>query len=164
MRRLFTLVLVIALWFSFVPTASADQETSLLVPCKQSTAFQERAQKATPGSAADRFKKYVDADMLCGKEDGLPRIIADGNLKHAGEFIIPGLLFLYLAGWLGWSGRNYLQKAHESNTPEYKEVQIDVPLAIQSFLGSLLWPLQAAAEIASGKIQEADEKIPVSPR
>ena len=165
MRRLFALVLVVALWVGFAPSASAqDTPSGLLVPCQDSPAFQQRAKNAVPGSAADRFQKAVDSGLLCGRDDGLPRLIADGRLDHAGEFIIPGLLFLYLAGWLGWAGRNYLNTVRFSDTPEYKEIMVDVPLAIQAFAGALLWPLQAVKEILSGEIQEPDTKVPVSPR
>lgn len=165
MRRLFALLLMVSLWLGSAPAASADQTSSLLVPCKDSAAFQQRMQAKTGGvSASDRFQKDIKADLLCGREDGLPRLITDGSLKHAGEFIIPGLLFLYLAGWLGWAGRNYLQITRKSDTPEYKEIQIDVPLAITCFATALLWPLQAIKETLSGELQEADDKIPVSPR
>lgn len=165
MRRLFALILGVVLWLGLTPAAFADQTASLLVPCKDSAVFQQRAKANIGGaSASDRFQKAVDADLLCGREDGLPRIIADGSLKHAGEFIIPGLLFLYLAGWLGWAGRSYLAVSRKSDTPEYKEIQIDVPLAIQSFLTALLWPLAAVKELLSGELQEADDKITVSPR
>jgi photosystem I subunit III len=165
MQKVFALFLAFSLWFSFAPSATAEQTESLLIPCKDSTAFQQRMKAKTGGvSAADRFQKDIDANLLCGRDDGLPRLITDGSLKHAGEFIIPGLLFLYLAGWLGWAGRNYLQSARKSDTPEYKEIQIDVPLAIGCFASALLWPLQAIKEILTGEIQEADDKITVSPR
>lgn len=164
MRRIFAVLLVLTLWFSFAPSASAEGVSGLLVPCQDSVVFQQRAKDALPGSAADRFQKIVDAKMLCGKDDGLPRLIADGRLSRAGDFILPGLLFLYLAGWLGWSGRNYLNKVRFSDTPEYREIMIDVPLAIQCFAGSLLWPLQAVKELTTGELQEKDEKVPVSVR
>lgn len=164
MKRLFALLLAITLAFSFAPSASANEVSNLLVPCRDSAMFQQRAKNAGPGSAADRFQKIVDADMLCGKDDGLPRLIADGRLSRAGDFIIPGVLFLYLAGWLGWAGRNYLNTVRFSNTPEYREIMIDVPLAIQCFAGALLWPLQAIKETLTGEIQQKDEKVPVSPR
>lgn len=165
MRRLFALIVALMLWVSVVPNASAAEVSATLVPCRDSAAFQQRAKNVVPGSsAADRFQKYVDEGLLCGVDDGLPHLVVDGHLDHAGEFIIPGLLFLYLAGWLGWAGRNYLNIVHKSDTPEYKEIQIDVPVAIQCFLGALLWPLQFVKEIISGEIQIADDKIPVSPR
>jgi photosystem I subunit 3 len=164
MRRIFALLLVLTLWFSFAPTASANEVSGLLVPCQESTVFQQRAKNAPPGSAATRSQKIVDAKMLCGRDDGLPRIIADGRLSRAGDFIIPGILFLYLAGWLGWAGRNYLNKVRFSDTPEYREIMIDVPLSIQCFAGALLWPLQAVKELTTGELQEKDEKVPVSVR
>jgi photosystem I subunit 3 len=108
--------------------------------------------------------KYADSGLLCGADDGLPRLIVDGRLNHLGEFTIPGLLFLYLAGWLGWAGRNYLNKVRYSSNPEYREIMIDVPLAIQCFASALLWPAQAVKEILTGEIQEDDDKVPVSPR
>ena len=48
--------------------------------------------------------------LLCGKE-GLPRIIATGQWDRANEFVIPGILFLYITGWIGWVGRKYLRYA-----------------------------------------------------
>jgi photosystem I subunit III len=159
MRRLFALILVFTLWMGFASPASADSDVNgLLVPCRESQVFAQRAKDSPSTSAASRFQKYADAGLLCGKEDGLPHLIADGRLNHAGEFIIPGILFLYLAGWLGWAGRNYLQN------PEYQEILIDLPLALGCFAAALVWPLTFIKEIISGELQEADSKIPVSPR
>ncbi|PSB21576.1 Photosystem I reaction center subunit III [Phormidesmis priestleyi ULC007] len=165
MRQLFALILVFALWVGVAPSASAESDVSgLLVPCRDSEMFAQRAKDSVSATAADRFQKYADSGLLCGKDDGLPHLITDGRLNHAGEFIIPGLLFLYLAGWLGWAGRNYLQTVHKNGTNEYKEVQIDVPVAIQSFIAALFWPLTFVKQILTGEIQEDDSKIPVSPR
>jgi photosystem I subunit 3 len=164
MKRVFSVVLMLMLWLSFVPAAAADGVSNLVVPCKESTAFLQRAQNAAPGSAADRFKKIIDADMYCGKDDGLPRLIADGRLSRAGDFIIPGILFLYLTGWLGWAGRIYLNAVKKSENPEYKEIMIDVPLAIRCFATALLWPLQAVKETLTGEMQQKDENVPVSVR
>ena len=165
MRQLFALMLVFALWLGVAPSASAESDVSgLLVPCRDSAVFAQRAKDSVSAGAAGRFQKYADAGLLCGKEDGLPHLIADGHLNHAGEFIIPGVLFLYLAGWLGWAGRNYLQTVHKNGNDEYKEIQIDVPVAIQSFIAALFWPLTFVQQILSGALQEDDAKIPVSPR
>lgn len=182
MRSLFALLLVFCLWLGFVPAASAD--VAGLVPCSQSQAFSQRLEKSVKTQQA-RLQKYdsnsdsaalikgrIDRtkerfasynSLLCGPE-GLPHLIADGRLDHAGEFILPGLLFLYLSGWLGWAGRSYIMAVRNSDQPEYNEIQINVPLAVQCFAGALLWPLAAAKEIASGEIQEQDDKISVSPR
>ncbi|MDX2100490.1 MAG: Photosystem I reaction center subunit III [Leptolyngbyaceae cyanobacterium bins.59] len=182
MQKLFTLLLVLCLWMGFAPAASAD--VAGLVPCREVPAFQQRLEVSVQGQQARlgqydsnsqsaalikgriarteaRFQSYQD--FLCGP-DGLPRLITDGRLSHIGDFTLPGLLFLYLAGWLGWAGRTYLAKVHETDQPEFKEVQIDLPLAIQCFIGALLWPLIAFKEILSGEIQAKDTEIPVSPR
>lgn len=165
MQQLFALILVFTLWVGFVPSAAADSDVSgLLIPCSESTAFAQRAKDSVSATAADRFQKYADAGLLCGKDDGLPHLITDGRLNHAGEFIIPGLLFLYLAGWLGWAGRNYLQTVHKNGNNEYKEIQIDVPVAIQSFIAALFWPLTFVKQLLTGELQEDDSKITVSPR
>ena len=109
MRRLFALLLVMTLWFNFAPEAKALGAN--LVPCKDSPAFQELAQNARnttsdPESGKKRFERYSQA--LCGPE-GYPHLIVDGRLDHAGDFLIPSILFLYIAGWIGWVGRAYLQ-------------------------------------------------------
>lgn len=182
MQRLFALMLAICLWLGFAPSASAD--VAGLVPCSDSPAFNERLNVAVKGQQ-ERLKKYdAKSDsaaiiqgriertkarfagyekLLCGPE-GLPHLVTDGRPAHFGEFQIPGLLFLYLAGWLGWAGRSYIQAVKKSDQPEQKEIHIDLPLAIQSFVGALFWPLAAAKEILSGEIQQDDTKIPVSPR
>jgi photosystem I subunit 3 len=162
MRRLFAAILVVSLWFSFAPVASAYN----LVPCKDSPAFQELAKNARstngdPASAKARFDRY-SAEM-CGPE-GYPHLIVDGNLSFAGDFLIPSALFLYIAGWIGWVGRAYLQAAKKSSTPEEKEIIIDVPLAISCMLSGVLWPLAAVKEITTGEMFAKDDEITVSPR
>ena len=106
-----------------------------LTPCKTSKAFekrqkteikalQKRLKKYDPESAPalalnatiektkTRFANYGEAGLLCGK-DGLPHLIVDGNLEHLGEFAVPGLGFLYVAGWIGYAGRSYVQMNKE---------------------------------------------------
>lgn len=165
MRRLFALFLVVScLWFGFTPAASAD--VAGLVPCSESPAFQQRAARALPttadpASGQKRFDRYSQA--LCGPE-GLPHLIVDGRLDRAGDFLIPSLLFLYIAGWIGWVGRSYLQAAKKSDNPAEKEIIIDVPLAIQKMLTGFAWPLTAAKEIVTGEMFAKDDEITVSPR
>jgi photosystem I subunit 3 len=165
MRRLFALAIAFVLWFSVVPSASAA-EVSGLVPCRESAAFQERAQTARnttadPESGKKRFERYADA--LCGPE-GLPHLIVDGRLSHAGDFLIPSIAFLYITGAIGWSGRTYLQAIKKGSSPEQKEIILDLPLAISSMIGSAAWPLAALAEFSSGKLTANDNEINVSPR
>jgi photosystem I subunit III len=162
MRRLFAAILVVSLWISFAPVASAYN----LVPCKDSPAFKELAKNARstngdPASAKARFDRYSEA--LCGPE-GYPHLIVDGNLSYAGDFLIPSVLFLYIAGWIGWVGRSYLQAAKKSDSPEEKEIIIDVPMAVKFMLGGFLWPLAALKEITTGEMFAKDDEITVSPR
>jgi photosystem I subunit III len=161
MRRLFALLLVGFLWFSFAPPASAD--VAGLTPCRDSAAFVQRAKNAATPTAKARFEKYADSNLLCGPE-GLPHLIVDGRLDRAKEFMIPGLLFLYIAGLIGWAGRSYLISTRKGSNPEEKEIIIDVPLALQCFLGSLAWPLSAVGEFTGGTLTAKDTEVPVSPR
>ena len=63
-----------------------------------------------------RFEKYKRSELLCGS-DGLPHLIADGRWTHAAEFILPGLGFIYISGWIGWVGRKYLQIVSITKNP-----------------------------------------------
>jgi photosystem I subunit 3 len=164
MRKLLAIVFAICLWFNFAPLASAD--VAGLTPCSESQAFQQRAATARnttddPNSGKNRFERYSSA--LCGPE-GLPHLIVDGRLSHAGDFLIPSILFLYIAGWIGWVGRAYLIKAKSSSNPEEKEIIIDLPLAISCMLTGFAWPAAALGEFTSGKLLAKDNEITVSPR
>ena len=106
-------------------------------------------------SVQDKFARYEKPGVLCGVEDGNPRLIADGRLDHLGDFIIPSILFLYVAGALGWAGRDYLIKA---NRDANLEIMIDTPKAIQSLVVGLLWPAQAIPAILSGSIRDDSVK------
>jgi photosystem I subunit 3 len=167
MRRLFALILAIALWINLAPAAKADAErVSGLVPCRESPAFQERAQNAVnttddPNSGKARFERYADA--YCGPE-GLPHLIVDGRLDKAGDFLIPSILFLYITGWIGWVGRAYLQSIKKESNPEEKEIQIDVPRALSFMLTGFTWPLAALKELTTGELTAKESEIPVSPR
>lgn len=157
MRRLFALILVLFLWVGFAPSASAD----LLTPCKDTPAFQQRAAKAETAQAKARFERY--SQVMCGPE-GLPHLITDGSLNHSGEFIIPSILFLYIAGWIGWVGRAYLIQARKTSQPEMNEIIIDVPVALRIMASGFLWPLAALKELTTGELTAKDNEIPVSPR
>ena len=112
MKRIFSLVLAFALaitlWVNFAPAAQAD--LSHLTPCSESAAYKAKSKNFRnttddPLSGQKRAERYAEA--LCGPE-GYPHLIVDGRLERAGDFLIPGLLFLYIAGWIGWVGRAYL--------------------------------------------------------
>jgi photosystem I subunit III len=162
MRRLFAFVLAIALWVGFVSAAPAQAAYDNLTPCSQSAAFAQRMKTSASPTAARRYEQYSKAGLLCG-DDGLPHLIVD-NPAHMGDFIIPGILFLYIAGWIGWAGRSYLIAIKKGDNPEGKEVVIDVPLAIKFMLGGFAWPAAAFAEMSTGKMFAKENEITVSPR
>lgn len=164
MRRLFALILVICLSFSFAPPAKALGAN--LTPCKDNPAFQALAQNARnttadPKSGQKRFERYSQA--LCGPE-GYPHLIVDGRLDRAGDFIIPSILFLYIAGWIGWVGRAYLQAVGKGSDAEQKEIQIDLGIALPIIASGFTWPVAAIKEFLSGELTAKDSEITVSPR
>ena len=165
MRRLFprlcAVLLSAFLLFGFAPVAKADASVAGLTPCAESPRFQQRASAAKTDQAKARFQMYSQA--LCGT-DGLPHLIVDGRWSHAGDFIIPGIAFLYIAGTIGWAGRSYLQAIRNDKDANMKEIQIDLPLAFKSTLAAATWPIAAFGALTSGKLTEADDKITVSPR
>ncbi|APB34426.1 photosystem I subunit III [Gloeomargarita lithophora Alchichica-D10] len=184
MARVLALVLVLVMWCMGAPAAQAD--VAGLTPCRESAAFQQRlsdevaTQEArlplyaagSPQVAAverriaqsqARFDRYADQGLLCG-EDGLPHLITDGRWSHAAEFTLPGLLFLYIAGWIGWVGRAYLIVVRSDKDPAEKEIIIDVPLAIRCMLSGFSWPLLAFRELTTGQLTVNDNEISVSPR
>jgi len=159
MRRLFALALSALLVFGFAPVAKAD--VAGLTPCAESARFQQRASAAATPQAKARFEMYSEA--VCG-EDGLPHLIVDGRWSHAGDFVLPGLMFLYITGCIGWAGREYLKGTRGTKEQYMKEIQIDVSLAFKSLLASATWPIAAFGELTSGKLLESDDKVTISPR
>jgi photosystem I subunit III len=164
MRRLLALVLVFTLWIGIVPSANAD--VAGLVPCSESSAFQQRAAAARnttsdPNSGAKRFERYSQA--LCGPE-GLPHLVVDGRWSRAGDFMIPGLMFLYIAGWIGWAGRSYLIAVRKEKDAAMSEIIINVPVAIKYMIGGFAWPAMALKEITTGEMFAKENEITVSPR
>ncbi|MFN6337281.1 MAG: Photosystem I reaction center subunit III [Cyanobacteriota bacterium] len=159
MRRLFAFLLTAFLIFGWAPSAQAD--IGGLTPCTENVRFQQRAGAAKTDQAKARFKLYSQA--LCGA-DGLPHLIVDGRWSHAGDFIIPGIAFLYIAGCIGWAGRTYLIAVRGEKDATMREIQIDLPLAFKSTLAAASWPLAALREYTGGKLVEVDSKVTVSPR
>ena len=158
MRRLFAVLLSGFLIFGFAPLAHAD--VAGLTPCSENARFQQRAAGAKTPQAEARFAMYSKA--VCGT-DGLPHLIVDGRWDHAGDFTIPGIAFLYIAGCIGWAGRSYLQ-AIKGKDANMKEIQIDLPLALKSTIASASWPLAAFKEFTSNKLTAPDSQVTVSPR
>lgn len=170
-------------FFSNVSLAKAD--FAALTPCKDSPAFQKRLSSSVkklenrlklyiPESNEAKFLlKEIDAtksrfdryggELLCGKE-GLPRIIASGQWDHANDFVIPGILFLYITGWIGWVGRKYVRYASTTSDPFENEIIINVPVAVSMMNSGFFWPLDAWKEFTTGDLLASDDDVTVSPR
>lgn len=185
MKNKLTLILII----SFILLGQSEKACAGIAglePCKTSQTFSKRLdnsikklearlakyEQSTPPALAlekqiektrMRFRKYSKSGLLCGA-DGLPHLITDGRWNHAGEFVFPGLLFLYITGWIGWAGRGYLQSITHTDKPTEKEIIIDVPLALKFSLSGFTWPLAAWQEFTSGKLIASNQDITISPR
>mmetsp|Transcript_7710 Transcript_7710/g.13314 ORF Transcript_7710/g.13314 Transcript_7710/m.13314 type:complete len:229 (+) Transcript_7710:60-746(+) len=174
--------------FSNVQPAAAD--VAGLTPCSESKAYAKLQKKelktlekrlklyetgsapslalnATKERTKNRFANYAKAGLLCGN-DGLPHLIADPGLalrfNHAGEVFIPTLGFLYVAGYIGSVGRQYIIQVKSATKPTEKEIIIDVPLALKLAFNGWAWPLATIQELRNGTLTEKAENITVSPR
>ncbi|KAK8956735.1 hypothetical protein KSP39_PZI000351 [Platanthera zijinensis] len=163
------------------PPAAAD--IAGLTPCKESKQFAKRekqsikklesslknyapdsapalAIKATIEKTKRRFDNYGKFGLLCGS-DGLPHLIVSGDQRHWGEFITPGVLFLYIAGWIGWVGRSYLIAIRDDKKPAMKEIIIDVPLASRLLFRGFIWPVAAYRELVNGDLIVDDKDVSI---
>jgi photosystem I subunit 3 len=177
---------IFSIFFFNTDIKSANADFTALTPCKESPAFQKRLASSlkkldnrlklyTPESreakalvkkiegTKARFERYGNSNLLCGKE-GLPRIIASGQWDHANEFVIPGLLFLYITGWIGWVGRKYLRYASTTENSFENEIIINVPVALSIMNSGFVWPIEAWKEFTSGDLLAAEDDVTVSPR
>nr|YP_010337951.1 photosystem I subunit III [Timspurckia oligopyrenoides]UNJ17536.1 photosystem I subunit III [Timspurckia oligopyrenoides] len=185
MKRIISASILISILLFFNPhVASAD--TAGLTLCKDSKAFNRRLELSvkkletrlkkyepnTPPylalqksieSTKIRFDRYGKAGLLCGN-DGLPHLITDGRWSHSKEFVVPGLLFLYITGWIGWVGRAYLIAVRDTNKAAEKEIILDIPLALGFMSSGFLWPLAAWKEFSSGELLAKKDEVTVSPR
>ncbi|CAI9090448.1 OLC1v1025225C1 [Oldenlandia corymbosa var. corymbosa] len=160
--------------FSAAPVSPASADISGLTPCKDSKQFAKREKQeikklssslklyapdsapalainATIEKTKRRFDNYGKQGLLCGS-DGLPHLIVSGDQRHWGEFITPGILFLYIAGWIGWVGRSYLIAIRGEKKPTEKEIIIDVPLANRLVWRGFIWPVAAYREYLKGEL------------
>jgi photosystem I subunit III len=179
-------ILAFSLFAFNIEIKTANADFNALTPCKESPAFQKRLASSvkklenrlklyTPESkeakfllkevaaTKARFERYGSSNLLCGKE-GLPRIIASGQWDHANEFVIPGVLFLYITGWIGWVGRKYVRYASTTENAFENEIIINVPVAISIMNSGFLWPIDAWKEFTSGDLLASDDDVTVSPR
>ena len=77
---------------------------------------------------------------------------------------IPTVGFLYIAGYIGYVGREYIKAVKADKKPTEKEIIIDVPFAIKLAFQGVGWPFRAIQELRAGTLTEDDSKITVSPR
>ena len=185
MKRFNVITLLFLVLISFAPT-QALADIGGLTKCSESTAFTKRlttsvkkleqrmgqyevdsppalALKQQIERTQARFDKYSRSDLLCGT-DGLPHLIADGRWSHAAEFIIPGVGFIYISGWIGWVGRKYIRAVSTTKNPAESEIIINVPLALKIMTTGYIWPISAWQELISGDLVAPKEQITVSPR
>ena len=180
-----SIIVIFGLSFSSnVQSANAAFENLTL--CKDSPAFEKRLNSSvkklenrlklyTPESkeanflvkeiqaTKSRFERYGNENILCGKE-GLPRIIASGQWDHANEFVIPGILFIYITGWIGWVGRKYLRYASTTENSFENEIIINVPIAFSIMNSGFLWPVEAWKELLNEDLLAPSDDVTVSPR
>ena len=188
-QSFFSKIISLGMFSFFLATTNvspANAEFTNLTPCKDSPAFQKRLTAEvkklenrlkfyTPESkeakflisevehTKSRFERYGNSSLLCGKE-GLPRIIATGQWDHANEFVVPGILFIYITGWIGWVGRKYIQYAAKTENAFESEIIINVPVALAIMTSGYLWPVEAWKQFTSGDLLASDDDVTVSPR
>ncbi|MEM8675286.1 MAG: Photosystem I reaction center subunit III [Cyanobacteria bacterium P01_G01_bin.67] len=159
MKKLLPLILAIALWFAATPAASAD---GVLVKCKDSAAYQERVASYPNNYYFSEPDRAYGEYLTCGEEDGLPHLVI--NFQNSVDIALAFSLFFYIAGFIGWSGRAYLQLISQQKSQEESEIFINLPMAIQALAKGLLWPLLAVKEVLSGELTANDNELSVSPR
>ncbi|KAF3450163.1 hypothetical protein FNV43_RR06243 [Rhamnella rubrinervis] len=134
---------------------AADQEAGVVAKLYAPDSAPALAINATIEKTKRRFDNYGKQGLLCGS-DGLPHLIVSGDQRHWGEFITPGILFLYIAGWIGWVGRSYLIAIRGEKKPTQKEIIIDVPLASRLVFRGFIWPVAAYREFVNGDLVAKD--------
>jgi|TARA_B110000977_G_scaffold41969_1_gene56680 photosystem I subunit 3 len=188
-KSLFSKIIILTIFSGFILNVEpqvANAAFNNLTPCKDSAPFKKRLASSVKKlenrlklyipetkeaqflikeveATKARFAKYENSTLLCGKE-GLPRIIASGQWDHATEFIIPGSMFLYITGWIGWVGRKYVRYASTTKDAYESEIIINVPVALSIMNSGFLWPLDAWKEFTTGDLLASDDDITISPR
>ena len=159
MKKLLPFILAIVLWFTIAPSANAD---GILVKCKNSPAYQERVASYPNNYYFNEPDRAYGEYLTFGEEDGLPHLVI--NFQNGIDIAIAFGLFFYIAGFIGWSGRAYLQAISQQKSQEESEIFINLPMAIQALTKGLLWPLLSVKELLSGELTADKSEISVSPR
>ena len=178
MARLFSILLSGFLFLGLAPIADArpgpalnadrastEFQASALTACSDNPRFQERASAASTPKDIKRFARYSKAS--CG-DDGLPHLIiappiepwgAWFNRNHEGDVLIPGVMFIYIAGIIGWSGREYVRAVRGQKNAAEQEIIINTSLAWQCIKKGAAWPLHANREGKNGELREKDNNV-----
>ncbi len=178
MKRLFPFLLSAFLFLGFAPIANAkagpvlnadrastEFTASALTTCSENARFQQRASEASTPKDIKRFTRYGKA--LCG-DDGLPHLIiappiepwgAWFNRGHEGDLLIPGVMFIYITGIIGWSGREYVRSVRGQKNAAESEIIIDTSLAWKCLKRGAAWPLHANREGKNGQLRERDNNV-----
>ncbi len=183
MRRLFAILLSVFLVFGLAPIAANAAQGAALNPdradttfvanglttCSENARFQERASLASTPKDIARFERYGKAS--CGDE-GLPHLIIGPTIEpfgalsmrgHEGDVLIPAHIFVFVAGIIGWSGREYLKLARASKDSADKEIFIDSDLLKTALIKGAQWPFAANKEGRGGELRESNKNITTSP-
>eukprot|EP00954_Amorphochlora_amoebiformis_P029451 1393179-Amorphochlora_amoeboformis.AAC.1 len=136
------------------PPAMAD--VSGLTKCSQSPAFEKRKTK--------EIKSLQK--QLAKTPEGTPGYLELKNRidrTERREFVIPGLGFLYINGWIGWAGRKYIRgNRNEASKPTEGEIVLDVPRMSKAILSGGAWPFEAWKEYKQGDLTAKEADVTVS--
>jgi photosystem I subunit III len=135
-KKILALILSVLLWFAAAPTAIAD---GVLVKCKDSPAYMERVASYPNNYYFSEPDRAYSEYLSCG-EDGLPHLVI--SFKNTVDIALAFSLFFYITGFIGWSGRSYLQKISQQKSQEQSEIFIDLAQAIPSLIQGLLVRIQ----------------------
>jgi photosystem I subunit 3 len=101
-----------------------------------------------------RFSKSSKQGLLCD---------SDGRPSHAGEFVY-GVSNIYISGYIGWSGRSYLQDTKITDQPNNSDTLTDVPVVLGMISVSCLWSFAAWKELVSRDLLLSGQEVIVSTR
>ena len=180
MSRIFAILLSALLLVGFAPMANAGAEfnedradttftASALTTCSENSAFNQRASSATTDQEKARFERYGKA--LCGDE-GLPHLIIGPTIEpfgalymrgHEGDVLIPAHIFIFVAGIIGWAGREYLKLSRASKDAADKEIFLDPDMLRTALVKGARWPELADQESRGGTLRESNKNITCSP-
>ena len=90
------------------------------------------------------------------KADLIARLIES---EDEGDVLIPGHIFLFVAGIIGWSGREYVRAVRGQKNAAESEIIIDTSLAWQCLKRGAAWPLHANREGKNGGLREPDNNV-----